>query len=457
MKKKLVRWSLFLAIAGGIYFAISYLIKCDDAKREAVADLCSQAFGQLQEGKFAEAEELYAAAFERTQVDTIASRLIQCKQAAGDINGALEWLNLYEEVDRKSDFTTLRRAQIYIQNGSLDQAKTLLHTIIDSPVQLSKVGFLRPIIDQWLNSDQDHTSAVNHYQYYVDYVAKLTALQWLLYYAEDMDEVFELGERLSLLAEDCEDDYAIMDQYFEYTHIKGGAFITSKYSLIGSAYHAANKINQHVTNTLGVPPFCSVNILTYISDTKWSIANNLLTSKHLVDGFDAAVEYINQITANNTRNTDTFQMYNKFIYGIYLAASGSEAFDKYLTREEMDAILLNSVDANGKIPYLYLTIGEDGILGKEDREAIQGDEVSLPIIVLGCNDWTCYDQMQTFGQYNLQHRGERKTIRYIDTNFDARSSYTDRDMFGLQIHAFPSNLMCLNLLQAVYDKQMLGQ
>ena len=458
MKKKLVRWGIFLAVVGAIYFVISYSIKCDDERREAVEELCSQAYARASEQDFAAAEELYVKAFEVAKVDTIASRLIQWNQTLGDTKGAIEWLNTYEEVDKKSDFTTLRRVQIYIQENDMDQAKKLLYDIINTPVKLQSTSFLRSIIDSWLKSDQDHTSAVNHYQYYVDYMAKLTALEWLLSYTKDIDEAFAIGERLFLLAEDCEDDYAIMNQFLEYQHVRTGSFHISKYhQWMGSANLDVMHIDNHIKNSLAKPEFSPNNILTHISDTKWSIANDLITIKHLVEGFDAAVEYINRITANNTRNTDTYQMYCKFIYGIYLAASGSDAFNRVVTREEMDAILLNSVDENGNIPFVFLTIGDVGLWGKEDREAIQGDEVNLPIIVLGCNDWTCYDTTQFFGQYNAKHKGERKTMRYIDTNFKACSSYTDRDVFGLGVHSFPSNLMCLNLLQAVYDKLVVAQ
>lgn len=449
---------IVLILAGCCCALVHIIDYIQEKESEVVTELCSQAYARIQEQDFAAAEELYIKAFEVAQVDTIASRLIQWNQASGDTKGAIEWLNVYEEVDKKSDFTTLRRAHIYIQEGSLDLAKTLLHSIVDSPIKLSPVVFFRPIIDKWLYSDQDYTSAVNHYQYYVDYMAKLTALQWLLIYATDMDEAFALGQQLFLLAEDCEDDYAIMNQFLRYQHVKVGSLYFSKYMRgMGSAALDVIHINDHIKNSLAQPNFNSNNILTHISDTKWSIFNYLITTKHLVEGFDAAVEYINRITVNNTQNTDTYQMYGKFIYGIYLAASGSDAFDRVVTKEEMDAILLNSVDENGHIPFVYLTIGDVGILGNEDRDAIQGDEVRLPIIVLGCNDWTCYDTTQSFGEYNAKHKGERKTMRYIDTNFKVRSSYTDRDMFGLNVHSFPSNLMCLNLLQAVYDKQVVAQ
>ena len=140
MKKKLVVWGIVLLIAGCI--ALIHIIdNIQEKESKVVTELCSQAYARIQEQDFAAAEELYVKAFEVAKVDTIASRLIQWNQALGDTKGAIEWLNTYEKVDKKSDFTTLRRVQIYMQAGDVEQAKELLYAIVNNPVKLPRNGF----------------------------------------------------------------------------------------------------------------------------------------------------------------------------------------------------------------------------------------------------------------------------------------------------------------------------
>jgi hypothetical protein len=116
-----------------------------------------------------------------------------------------------------------------------------------------------------------------------------------------------------------------------------------------------------------------------------------------------------------------------------------------------------SVDENGETPLMLINVGREfDTKGSNDRQnTVFGDRIIAPIVVMGCNDWTCRDASTNFiGGYILQNRGRRKTLRYIDDSYEARTTYTYQITFNLIFSSEPSSLMYVNLLEAEYAKRM---
>lgn len=451
---KSYRWLWTLIIIGTLFIGIFIMINKSEKDCEDATAYCIEGYDHLRNQDIESAIESYTRAYERVKADSIAARIIACEQNRGNKDSALRWLDIFEENSEKSDFTALRRVYIHLQFNETENACKLLDSIIATPIEMRTSWFGRSLLDSWLNSDSDYTKAENYYRYYTEYGAKLLALDIRMSLADNINDKFKIGSALFALTKEYDDIYEIMDGYFDLQHSNPRVFN----KIFNGTYRLTNELDQHVAYMIGQVRYNTDNIIEIISDYKWQIFNLLITHKHLHDGYDAAIRYANDITRNNTRNVDAYNNFQKYIYGIYLGASDNQKFHSLLTREELDDIISSSTDANNVIPPAIMTVArlnQRHILDNSKYgEQIEGDKPFFPIIILECNDWRWDNSTKPLAQYIYEAKGQRKTIRYIDDNFNAHSSYTDLDYFGITINYKTSNLACLKMLHAEFNKQM---
>lgn len=450
---KLSKWVIGLAVFSILFLWFNDIIEREELEKAEAYELWVQGNHNETGGDYVRAIDYYKAAFDIVEGDTIASRIVACMRKLGNTAGALEWMDVYERVDRKSDLTAVRRAAIYLDANDPDRARSILDSVISTPVKLQTLGFGRTVLDSWLYKNAEYTEALNHYSYFVDYFAKLLALESRIQLARSADECYQLGGKLFCLAEDMEDDYALIHRYLE---IKRGE--AKPYNMrYGSLALELDDILTHVENNVINSYAGPLVILNTVSRMKWDLFNRIVVKKHFYEGYQAAVDYANLITANNTRNADAYANYHKYLYGIYLGVGGDSRFQTELTIEELNDIMHKSVDENGETPLMLINVGREfDTKGSNDKQnTVFGDRIIAPIVVMGCNDWTCRDASTNFiGGYILQNRGRRKTLRYIDDSYEARTTYTYQITFNLIFSSEPSSLMYVNLLEAEYAKRM---
>lgn len=407
---------------------------------------------EMADNNYTAAVEYYESAFDKVEGDTIVSRIVTCMKRMGNTAGALKWLNKYEEIDRKSDFTAMRRASIYLEAKDTSRARTILDKVISTPAKLQTGGFGRTMLDSWLYKNSDYTDALNHYIYYTDYYAKLLALKFRMQIAQSNSERLELGEKLFCLVEDCENDYAIMSRYLQIKRGEAQPYNSLYGSLAVELADIESHIKCNIINAYANPTI----IVESVSQLKWDMFNRLIARKHLDEGYQAAVDYAKRITADNTRNTDTYANFYKYLYGVYLGASGDSRFNTELTVADLDQILSLSITDDGEIPRVFINVGFRSNNAKDDIifDSVLGDRIIDPIVVLCCNDWNCYNVSKFLPLYIFELKGKRKELQYIDDNYEVCTSYTYLDDFGLHFKLVESNLMYVATLVMEYSKRV---
>lgn len=189
---------------------------------------------------------------------------------------------------------------------------------------------------------------------------------------------------------------------------------------------------------------------------KWWMFNTVLTYVHQINGYQAALDFANRITRNNTLNADSKYSYHKYFYGIYLGANDPAKFPTTLTPEELDTILAYSTDYNGVVPSANFIVlkGKKNFLKKYyslDNLREEGDVVIEPIVLL--------EHKTNFGQWSWKAQNvpylykDSNAISYINNQFKASDSVIGYEFFKCDTKQMPSTLYVLNLLQAEYSKQ----
>lgn len=435
------------------YLLLSKKCESDAAEEERIMEAANELVAKGDSCALAknteEALAYYNSSYKMYVSDNCIAKILYCRQALGQTDTALLWLNKLEENIGKTIFTELRRANIYLQSGDTTVSVRILDSLLAYPLVCKKCWFGRTLIDMFLYSDKNYTKAENHYQYYFNYLGKLLALNTRLNLEKDSSEYFDMGHLLFQLVEDRDDDYEIMNGYLE---TLGSKWYTTSFEKNMNILYACNLYVGFST------------ILKVISDFKWGIFNNLLIKKHINDGYASALEYVNRITDNNEKNTDAYANYHKYLYGIYLGASENERFPSSLTVEEIDSILEKSVDRHNRLKPALIAIAKrrsklviDSVSNKINevyvKTDIRGDKIVEPIMILGCNEWNCLDTTILVHDFIAQNKDKRKYLRYINNNFKACESYTDEEQFNLIINMELTNTYVLNLLEAEYGKQ----
>ncbi len=402
----------------------------------------------LRNNNIVDALEFYKSSYDIYNTDSVAAKIITCQQRMGNIDEAIKWLDILEDRVGEGDFVDLRRCFILYQKGDIEQVIMILNDIIHTPVALKLPAFGRSIFDSWWHSDANYSLCKSYYTYYVEYYAKLLALDYMMSLAKDDKELFDLGSMLFKLAEDCEDDYAITNRYNDF--LRGGCeyFIRER------------TIDNCARYTIGLTKFSPDYIVQFVSNIKWNIFNNLIIYKHQREGYEEALQYALDITNNNECNSDSYSNYSKYIFGVYCGASDSSYFPTSLSVSDLDSAVLCVDSVAYALPRAYLTIGsipkmplQFASFASKKTDNISGDKIIDPIVILGCNDWKWTNDSITFVTYVAQSSDSHKTIWYVNDDFEACESSTNAEQFGLKIEYIPCNKCVLNILQAEYDKQ----
>lgn len=388
----------------------------------------------------------FKSAYNTYKSDSLVARIIYCEQAIGSYSESLKWLNILADRTGNSDFISIRRSFIVLQFGDTIKSKKILDEIINNPVALRSTWFGRSLLDSWLNKDADYTKASNYYRYYVEYLGKLIALKERLILSRDKAELYRIGEKLFSLAKDESDDYEIMNGYLDL--YRNNPYVFSH--IFNQSYGRLSDLEYQTWYTVGVNNYNCKTIICLVCDLKWKIFNTLLFIKHKNEGYEAAINYANYITNNNTQNCDTYNSYSKYIYGIYLGIKQKGKFPTSLTKEDLDSLIKNSFD----LSTAYLTIGKVGkdIYGKRLDSGTMGDKIVDPIIIMDCNDWNWRNDSIPFNDYVL-NVGTKKTIKYINDKFKYSITSTPKEDI-LNINYVATNRLTLNILQAECNKQM---
>lgn len=438
--------NLGLVIAG--FYLLVKVSELYDAHEERKADkaalVAARGDSCLRMNNVAEAVGYFKSAYAIYGSDSLAARILACEQYQNHTDEAVRWLDELQDRVGESDFITMRRCDIMLQDGDTASVRTMLDAIIDDPVRLPSTWLSRSMFDIWWNRDADYTRASRYFNYYVAYLGKLMAITRRLAIAKDTAEYDEVGKKLFRLAEDRADDYAVMNGYLDLLRENPRVFY-----LIDWKEQVA-----HTSYVAGIGGYDTRNIMMMVSQLKWNLFNGILFFKHQRDGYDAAVDYALDITCHNTCNTDSYNNYSKFIFGIYLGARYKDRFPTRLTKADLDRIIRETPDTVNRSVRTFLTVGRVArkLPGISVKKSVRGDRFKDPVLILSCNDWNWQNDSLTFPDYVSRHATDLKILRYIDDNFNPCTSMTEEDKFGLEVELVPVSRQEMAVYQAEYDK-----
>lgn len=394
---------------------------------------------------YQKALEYYTLSYELLDTDSTIVKIISCNKELRNRSNALTWLNIYEEKTTRSHFTTLERCKILLELNDTINSILLLENIINTPIEVKSVWFTRSLLDEWLHSNENYTKVKRYYNYYTEYLGKLMALDLRINLAKSENERFEVGKLLFQLVKDRDDDYEIMSQYIENNKIGTWYSRLMYYKGVGNIYDKS-LFDWH---NHSIKEDYKSQIVEAVSIYKWNIFNNLLINKHKKEGYISALNYANDITNFNTRNTDAYKTFYKYLYAIYIYASdNNNKLGTLISPHEIDSILNASLEQNNNIAPAFLTIGYSN---KSLNNKVYGDEIKEPMVILGCNNWDCFNDSISIFNYHTYSKNEFKTYQYLDNYYKSSisSSY-----YSFNIDFIPYNKFGLNILKHEYDKQI---
>lgn len=433
---------IFFIIIGIFALLIRYWDKIDEENHRIYVEMAAKGDTCALCNNLEDAVKYYTEAFKKQEVDTLAVTLMNCEFALGNIDAGLKWLDKYADMTFRSDFVELRRTWVqFTKDGDTTKMVSSLDAIIKNPLKIEPVSGMRMLWDAFWNSDSNYRKKNNYSLYYFDYYAKLTALYYRLMFCKTPEEYLGMSEFIFTLVEDQEDDYVYIDEYTK----------------LGGTSDIAYKLEEHerrIMNSSGPMSWLPMEEKTNMM--KWWMFNTVLTYVHQINGYQAALDFANRITRNNTLNADSKYSYHKYFYGIYLGANDPAKFPTTLTPEELDTILAYSTDYNGVVPSANFIVlkGKKNFLKKYyslDNLREEGDVLIEPIVLL--------EHKTNFGQWSWKAQNvpylykDSNAISYINNQFRASDSVISYEFFKCDTKQMPSTLYVLNLLQAEYSKQ----
>ena len=419
---------------------ISLLTKKWDKDSAYANELIAAGDSCFRNNNIADAINYYSEAFDVSNIDSLASTLMKCEYMIGNKEAALNWLDEIGRATFQSDLIELHRNHtLFSIHKDTSKYVSALDSMLNVPVRLTTSSFIRKLWDMLIAEDINYTQDKYYDRYYFDYYAKLMVLYNRINMCRTYEEFISIGEYIFKLTDDQEDDYAYINDY-----LREGK--TTDYEL--------KKHEKFVLNTGLDPTYTELSYLERTANFKWFLFDIMLASVHQVHGYEAALEYANKITCNNSLNADTDFSYNKFIYGIYSGITDSTIFPTSLTRSELDTILTYSSDKNGRIPFAraFIACGRFNPFANHkfsiEKFRTDGDIVHDPVVILETDFWNWKEQNDPF-----IFSDEGINISYISDIYTASDSKICCNVLSVDVYPIITTLYAMNLLQAEYNKQ----